>query len=499
MTSFSREAKEMKTLDALIEARRAEMTGDLQQLVRVESVKDTGYPGAPFGKGIREALTWFLAKGQALGFAIKDLDGYAGHLEFGEGREIFGILVHLDVVPAGNNWTHPPFAGAIEGGRLYGRGTMDDKGPAVACLHALAALRDSGFVPRRRIRLILGCDEESGWECMEHYFATEERPIFGFSPDGEFPLIMAEKGQLGLTLKRRWNTKPEAAARITAVQGGIRANVVPENCTAQIVGRLPVKHSERVTLTESSAGFTLAAKGIAAHGSLPEKGDNAVTKLFQELIFLADRLPEEQTKVVRLLAEAIGPHYDGSGLGIAFSDSVSGPLTLNLGTISWDQTGVTCQVDIRYPVTADKEAILSKVRELAGAAGLEISVYNYLAPLHVPADHPLVTKLMKVFRDMTGSHAPPIAGLRSTASRRWVAAFAWSPASSNAAPRSKVRWAALPGSRRRASWRWGIASRGRPTSRRTEARNWRVPASRGAIRTACSRSSRARANMSAAQ
>lgn len=399
----------MNNLDQLVETRRAEMIGDLRQLVRLESVKDTGYPGAPFGKGIREALTWFLARGQALGFTTKDLDGYAGHLEFGEGREILGVLVHLDVVPAGGEWVHPPFAGAVESGRLYGRGTMDDKGPAVACLHALAALRDSGFVPGRRIRLILGCDEESGWECMEHYFTTEERPTFGFSPDAEFPLILAEKGQLGLTLKRRWGAGPEAASRIAAVHGGTRGNVVPDSCTAQLVGDLAAKPSDRVTLTETPMGLTLAAKGVAAHGSLPEKGENAIIKLFRELAALADRLPVEQAKAVRFLAEAIGPHYDGSGLGIAFSDSVSGALTLNLGTVSWDETGLTCQADIRYPVTADKEAILAKVRERAGAAGLEVSVYNHLAPLHVPADHPLITKLMRVFRDKTGSDAPPIA------------------------------------------------------------------------------------------
>ena len=399
----------MKNLDELIEARRAEMTGDLQQLVRLESVKDTGFPGAPFGKGIREALSWFLARGQALDFTVKDLDGYAGHLEFGEGREILGILMHLDVVPAGDNWTHPPFGGAIEGGRLYGRGTMDDKGPAVACLHALAALRDSGFVPRRRIRLILGCDEESGWECMAHYFATEERPVFGFSPDAEFPLIMAEKGQLGLNLRRQWGGKPEAAAKIAAVQGGTRANVVPDNCTARLVGPIPAVRPGRVTLAETSEGLMLTAKGVAAHGSLPEKGENAIIKLFRDLAALADRLPEEQALVVRFLAEAIGPHYDGSGLGIAFSDSVSGPLTLNLGTISWDEAGVTCQIDIRYPVTADKEAILAKVRGRAAAAGLEVSIYNHLAPLHVPADHPLVAKLMRVFREKTGSDAKPLA------------------------------------------------------------------------------------------
>ncbi|MGE5598297.1 MAG: dipeptidase PepV [Bacteroidota bacterium] len=408
----------MDKLDRLVEARRDAMIRDLRELIRLESVKSAPAPGAPFGQGIRRALDFVLAKGKDLGFPAKDVLGYAGHLEFGTGDELVGVLVHLDVVPAGDGWSHPPFGGAIDGGRLYGRGAVDDKGPAVACLHAMAALAEAGIDPRRRLRLIFGCDEESGWACVDRYFAAEERPCFGFSPDAEFPLIAAEKGQMAVKASGPWTAADPAPVRIHALQGGTRANIVAETARADLALRDIAPDEIRSILRQADAalrateipdGLRVEARGIPAHGSTPEKGQNAIGRLLLGLAALASLMPETQAKVVRFLAERLGLSYDGAGLGVAISDGVSGPLTLNLGTAAGEADRLDLVMDIRYPVSAHKEEIIAALAGSFREIGWRVEVLKELAPLHVPADHPLVAKLSKVFTDKTGLDARPLA------------------------------------------------------------------------------------------
>ena len=64
-----------------------------------------------------------------MGFETKNFDNYAGHADYGDGEQVFGVLGHLDVVPVSpTGWVEPPFSGAIRDGVLYGRGVLDNKG-----------------------------------------------------------------------------------------------------------------------------------------------------------------------------------------------------------------------------------------------------------------------------------------------------------------------------------------------------------------------------------
>ena len=409
----------MTRLDEIVTTRRQAMIGDLREIVGVESVKGPAQPGAPFGPAISTALELMLAKGAAMGLIPKNLDGYAGHLEFGSGAEIIGVLVHLDVVPAGEGWEHPPFGGAIENGRLYSRGAVDDKGPAIACLHALAAMREAGLQPKKRIRLILGGDEESGWDCMKHYLAHEECPAFGFSPDAEFPLIMAEKGHVNIELSRGWTDESAAQARIVSIKGGTRSNTVPESCRAvvaapsersqEIQALLSAFGSDSLTLDTDGDKLIIDVQGLAAHASQPEQGINAIGRLCLALRALQPVLSKEQGDVLEVLGGRIGLTHDGAGLDIACCDGVSGALTLNLGLIDWSGEGVRAVLDVRYPVTADSGWLVGRAAMAVQGSGLVATVKSLIPPLHVPVEHPLVIKLMKVFAEKTGSTAPPIA------------------------------------------------------------------------------------------
>ncbi|NLG84937.1 MAG: dipeptidase PepV [Firmicutes bacterium] len=404
-------------IDEHIDAWRKEIVTDLQALVRLESVAGAAAPGAPFGPGVRAALDFVLSRARAMGLVAKDVDGYAGHVEFGQGHEMVGILAHLDVVPAGEGWTHPPFGGEVVDGRLYGRGTVDDKGPVIACLYALAALREAGFRPVRRLRLILGCDEEGGsWESIKHYFSVEEKPLYGFSPDAEFPVINAEKGHLWFRVEKEWPKETRGNdPSILAAEGGTRPNVVPDRCRLVLAPGNRKEKFRRALQTadpnlivmEAGENLQVEARGRAAHASLPEQGENAIGRLFTALAQVAEWLPAGQAEAVRFLAEA--SRHDGTGLGIDQRDEVSGALTVNLGTLAWDATRLVGELDLRYPVSLEGDQLVTALRERMATWNLKMEVKHHLPPLYLPADHPLVDKLLLVFREKTGREAKPLA------------------------------------------------------------------------------------------
>lgn len=377
----------------------------LQRWVRIPSVKEAPKPGAPFGEGNRVMLEEALALASAMGMRTKNLDGYIGYAEIGEGEECLGILVHLDVVPVGEGWTKEPFGGELIGDDIYGRGTGDDKGPAVASLFALKAVMDMGIPLKRRVRLIFGCDEESGWEDIAHYKKHDVMPDFGLSPDAGFPVITTEKGILNLRIS---GSAPQTAGAIVAanLSGGERANVVPARATCEITGISGEDLLERVRAFMAQTGYPLdvevtdgrvilGSTGVGSHGAAPATGRNAVRQLAQCLLYLG-----LQSTALDLLGQTLTDN--GDVLGIDGND-FSGALTLNMGLGSWKNDQVEAILDIRYPVSRDEEALIETIRR--GVAPLTVEKFGGKGPLNMPEDHMLVKKLLEVYTRVTSN--PP--------------------------------------------------------------------------------------------
>lgn len=347
---------------------------NLEKLVAIKSVKAPPLPGKPFGEEIDRALNETLELCASMGFATRNLDGYCGVAEIGEG-ETFGVLVHLDVVPVGAGWDSDPWTLTERDGKLFARGTADDKGPALIALGALKAVLDEGLAPKKKIKFIFGCDEESGWGCMKHYKTVEEMPAMGISPDADFPVINCEKGILHLKLTF---SKPDGVLNIS---GGQRPNMVADSCTATLAN-----------------GTEITTKGVAAHGSTPDKGENAIVKMMEGM--------SEDHPAWAPFANAFGD-TTGAGLGIKLSDKESGNLTMNLGVVSSTDETVSFTIDIRFPISFNKDDIIAKVQETTQA--LKIEELEYQAPLYVAEDNPLVTSLMDAYTLVTGDKkATPI-------------------------------------------------------------------------------------------
>ena len=279
-----------------VERNRNEMVSTLQGLLQIDSVRGEAGPGQPFGEGPDRALRYMLELAEKRGFRTESVDGYAGHVEYGEGTDYIAVLSHLDVVPAGSGWTYPPFAAEVHDGKIYARGAVDDKGPAMSTLWALFALKDAGIQPKRKIRLIFGLDEESDWDCMAHYFEREPLPLGGFTPDSDFPLIYAEKGLATLRLVQAEDSDV-MSPRVIRFEGGTRLNMVPDyayavvDCYSETAARdceqklLKDARQRQVELDISVSGtrLQLVVHGRSAHASHPDAGVNAIVLLAQLL------------------------------------------------------------------------------------------------------------------------------------------------------------------------------------------------------------------------
>lgn len=427
-------------LMARVDAMREEIIQSTQEIVRIKSVEDTPKPGMPFGEGINASLEYALNLSKKLGFTTRNLEGYAGHAEMGEGDEIVGILVHLDVVPEGSNWTYPPYAAEIHDGKIFGRGAIDDKGPAIAALYAMKAVKDSGVPLTKRVRVIFGTDEESGWQDMDYYMAHEENPTIGFAPDAEYPAIHAEKGILMFSLQQQFAAGCSCCCdgvKIQSVKGGNAPNMVPDYCEAVLRGKDLAQvraaldayvqaHQVRLEWEEQDGQAMIKSFGISSHGSLPQYGVNAISQL---MVFLAS-LDLQSCDLCDFLAfykQAIGMEYYGESIGCGFRDEVSGNLIFNVGMIDLTETGVNVVVNVRYPVTNTSDAVYAGIRGVLEGTKVQLVERSDSKPLYVPVDDELVSKLMAIYQEMTGDQRPPIAIGGGTYARAIPKAVAFGP------------------------------------------------------------------------
>lgn len=386
---------------------KEDMIKGIRQLVAVRSVQEEAKEGMPFGEGPAKALNVALKLGESLGFKTVNLDNYAGYIEMGEGDDVIGILCHVDVVPEGKDWVHAPFGGEIVDEKIYGRGVCDDKGPAVMALYAMKIIKDMGIPLKKRFRLVLGANEESGFKCVEHYKKVEGGFSMGFSPDAEFPLIFGEKGIYNAAIRSLANgDKP---LKIVELNGGEAKNVVAPLCICKLEGRkellneieekfqiFAVESHLKCTTNIDENQLALELQGISAHASTPALGVNAITHMLKFLGTIIDH-----SSFINAFNRLIGTDHSGESCNIKCSD-IYGELTLNVGLISLKENLISATLDIRYPITVEFETYAQSFQQQCNQAGLEFLVESNKTPLFVDPDSPLVKTLYSSYSEITG-------------------------------------------------------------------------------------------------
>jgi succinyl-diaminopimelate desuccinylase len=404
--------------------RKDDMLEQLKNLLAIESVLDESSAGlkAPFGRKIAEALEYMLKLGERDGFKTKNVDGYAGHIEYGEGEELIGVLSHVDVVPAGDGWTSPPFSPEIRDGKLYARGAIDDKGPTMAAYFALKIVKELGLPLSKRVRLILGGDEESLWRCMAYYFEHEEMPTMGFSPDADFPIISAEKGFLDIRFVGT-NEKSEPKDgewKLVQLKAGQRTNVVPDLAEVKLSGEGDVfelkekvqdfllTHQIQGYAEEGNEGVTIVIKGRAHHGSEPEKGLNAALEMARFLATIP--LDSAGKRYIDAINRYLVDSFFGEKLGIAMEDEFTGRLTVNAGVFSYEADGERMiRLNVRYPKSGEGEKICEAIEEKLADDDFRITEIDHKPAHFVEPDHSLIRILSKVYEEQTGEKAELLA------------------------------------------------------------------------------------------
>ncbi len=397
-------------LDFSMDPYKKEMIETLKGFIKIESVKNDALPNMPYGKGIFDALMYVQSEAERMDLDCVNLFGRLCYVDYGDSEEMLGILTHVDVVPKGEEWTLPAFEGVEKDGKIYGRGAIDNKGPAVAALYAIKALSDNCMQLNKKVRLIFGADEETTWTDMDYYKQHEQIPDVAFSPDGEYPVINVEKGLMHIELSLKCAPTQAAGVTIQAIDAGTRVNVVP-NRAACVIGAPFELIQKSIAAYACPIGTTLScqnyngnvrivAGGKSAHGSRPEQGINAITALLQYLNTLPLAAGSAENAVYAL-AEKIGCTLHGENIGLNLSDEVSGQLTLNLGTLSLSNGVLKIGLDVRYPVSSTRADIEAKIKEQF--AGFEYKCVHALDSLYVPEDSELITTLKQVYKDNTGN------------------------------------------------------------------------------------------------
>lgn len=375
---------------------------DLNELIKIRSVSSADKAAAS------QALEFILRRAEEMGFKTKNIDGIAGHAEYGEGEKLAAVLAHVDVVDAGDGWSTEPYQLTEKDGRLYGRGVVDDKGPAIIALYCLKALKDNGIVPDKRIRVIFGAAEEIGMNDMEKYFSVEEKPDMSFTPDSEYGICCCEKGILQIEV----SSPTHDGTTLTSLKAGTAVNAVPSKAYALIdctenedhqLRRFADARQGEYDFLYTMDGLGIAATGKAAHASVPNEGLNAATHLIRILAANFGQLV--LGSVCSFIDDAVGLETDGTSLGISCSDKVSGALTVNLGMIDISENNAKAYLDIRYPVTADCDEIITKISERAAYDGLVTKVINHELPLNVSEELPVINILKQAYKEITGEDA----------------------------------------------------------------------------------------------
>ena len=418
-----RKNKAMAYLDRL-GSYREDMLETLGELVsypsvRADAVKTPDGQILPFGKGVNDAFMYMLAKGSEMGFDTYNDENYAGHIEWKApegGDGYFGIIGHIDVMPEGTGWSSDPFTMTDKGdGFVYGRGTSDDKGPVVACLYAMKALKEEGIVPKRNIRLVLGLNEESGSESADHYTESCGHPEAGFTPDGNFPLVNGEMGILVFDLALKFNTKAgKDELRLTKFEAGTAHNAVPESARAVITGTKEHYElvAERAKLYADETGYDIKTKkqgnsiavetrGAAAHGAHPELGLNAAS-IMMDFLGRISFANEDLNEFIGFYNDNIGFDLHGERMGCMFSDDPSGPLIFNVGVVNINEELASLTINIRYPVSCTDEQVLGEIEKKLGGSRIGLVIRMLQPPVYMDTDDPMVVKMLDAYREETG-------------------------------------------------------------------------------------------------
>ena len=373
---------------------KEELIKSIGRLVKINSVEGKKLDNAPFGIGPKEALKEALRISEELGFKTKNIENAIGYAEYGESDDYIGIIGHVDIVPEGDGWNYNPFDVSIDNEKIYGRGVLDNKGPIMAVLYGMKIIKDLNLPISKKIRVIFGTNEETGFCDIPYYLKEEKPPIMGFTPDCKYPAVYGERGILDLTI---WSKKIENI-NIKSIKGNFKNNIVPDFAEIEFYNNVN-KYDETKTIS---------AKGKQAPGNAPESGVNAVTKLCKTILEANDLINDKETlDFIKFIYKSFYENHSLSKLNINCSDEISGDLVINPYEIKMDNGKIGISIVFRYPISYKYEDMISIIRSII-KEGYTLSENRRMDSVCFDKDSDLLKKLKEAYEDVTGLDGTPV-------------------------------------------------------------------------------------------
>lgn len=409
----------VEELNRKIEENGTKMIQSLAELVKIPSVYGKPQEGAPYGEQSRRALQFAMDLGRKLGFeTVENVEDKVCYIEYGTGSKVVGVFAHLDIVPEGDGWTYPPFGGEIHDNRIYGRGVVDNKGPFIASLYALYAIKELGLdLGDWRIRVVGGTNEEKGMDDMRCYVSKCGAPDAGFTPDGLYPMSFTERGINYYFMSYAFKVPSSSKTKVVCLNGGDILNMVPDRANAVLetedeeeasrvmkaVDAYRESTGRNVTAVRNGLRITLDSRGLCAHSCTPFNGKNAIVAILMLLAELG--IDGSLGNFLQFFKNKIGMTTDGSLLGMKREDEC-GKLTFSLSKMELNETGLKWVVNIRLPYTY-KDQVTEDFRAQVEPEGIVIDDMDIHRTYRFPMDHPLILTLRKVYEELTGNDSTP--------------------------------------------------------------------------------------------
>lgn len=390
------------------------MLRDLSGLIAIPSTRDvsTRQHNAPFGQTIREAFDYLIEFAQREGLEYRDHNGYALDISIGDSEREIAILHHVDIVEVGElkAWNTPPFEMVQQDEFLFGRGVTDNKGPLMASLYILKMFQALQVSLNKKIRVIIGGAEETTWECVEHYFKTNPQPEYGFSPDGDFPIVNGEKGILYASLQRDFPTLNDpGSCQVTCIESERDRTSTCHHLTAHLTGKKALEVADRfigvaadVTKNEEQASVVLSTPWEKSRN--PHKADNCIDQFVRQLRHV-EFLDANTKSVIQLLDKLFVESTDGTKLGLAYQDDDMGATTCCVSSINLDQHGYNLDFDFRFPKGLNIEQSRTQLHFLSQKYGVRLLEQQYLPLSYLSPESELIQTMGKAYFDVTGAKA----------------------------------------------------------------------------------------------
>ena len=406
-----------------------------------------------FGKLIEKTANEF-------GLKYRNIDNQIFEVTLeGSGEETFGIYTHADVVPANKDYwvledgtQLDPYKMQIIDGKIYGRGTEDDKCSIAASLLAMKLLKDIDQIPKRSIRLIIETTEETTQEGFEYYKERNKLPDYNIVLDSSYPIVTAEKGYGLITVRFEVTKGKNKGHQIVEVTGGLASNqivaksvaTIKSNKAQELINQIEAKkkdfhdqYGDNFTIEtkkqKNSVQITLV--GQSAHSSEPEKAVNPLPRMYLFIYELNKNNIFENNHFVKAsqyVYDKIGIDYLAKKLGVDYSDDFMGPLTSSLTVSKLNDKTLDLITNIRSPRGKSKEQLKKEIASSLDAYKKESGLtFNYdILTTDFMYRNPKgkwINTLLNIYGEHTGKESKPISSGGGTTAKQLPEAVSFGP------------------------------------------------------------------------